>query len=174
MKTMKILLHYALFILKWVNLSTIITPAVPKPGGIPDSTTPNDVLRAGLLGGCERFHNEVIGNEDNPNLLYVTLVSKRVDNNQGINIFYAFIKDATLYIELPSECNWNFQESMTSLLDLAEEILGCEKIIIFIRKNKEDVKLLLHSFMYIGFQIVNPTFYFKKPVNDYYVIGYEL
>jgi len=169
---MKILLHYALFILKWVNLSTIITPAVPKPGGIPDSTTPNNVLRAGLLGGCERFHNEVMGNEDDPDLLYVSLISKRVDNTQGINIFYAFIKDATLYIELPSDCNWNFQESMTSLLDLAEEIFGCEKIIIFIKKNK-DVKLLLHSFMYIGFQIVNPTLYFEKPI-DYYVIGYEL
>ncbi|ORX63873.1 hypothetical protein BCR32DRAFT_330761 [Anaeromyces robustus] len=62
---------------------------------------------------------------------------------------------------------------MTSLLELAEEILECEKIVIFIRKNKEEVKILLHSFMYIGFQIVNPTVYLKRDV-DYYVVGYEL
>eukprot|EP00833_Pecoramyces_ruminatium_P011791 jgi/Orpsp1_1/1185823/evm.model.c7180000095498.1 len=173
MKIMKILLPYALFTLKWVNLSTIITPAVPKPGGIPDSASMNNVLRAGLLEGCRRFHNEVIGcEEDDPNLLYVSLISERLDNH-GINVFYSFIKNATLFIELPIECNWNFQESMTSLLELAEEILGCEKIVICIRKNKEEIKLLLHSFMYIGFQIVNPTYYLNKQV-DYYVVGYEL
>jgi len=173
MKTMKILLLYALFTLKWLKLSIIITLAVPKPGGIPDSASVNNVLRAALLEGCERFHNEVIGhNDDDPNLLYVSLISKRLDNN-GINTFFSFIKNSTLYIELPSDCNWNFQESMTSLLDLAEEILGCEKILIFIRKNKEDLKLLLHSFMYIGFEVVNPTVYLKKQV-DYYVVGYEM
>ncbi|OUM66173.1 hypothetical protein PIROE2DRAFT_68984 [Piromyces sp. E2] len=173
MKIMRILLPYALFTLKWVKLSIIITPAVPKPGGIPDSASMNNVLRAALLEGCERFHNEVIGrDDDDPNVLYVSLISQRLDN-RGINTFFSFIKNSTLYIELPSECHWNFQESMTSLLDLAEEILGCEKIVIFIRKNKEDIKLLLHSFMYIGFQVVNPTVYFNREV-DYYVVGYEL
>jgi len=69
----------------------------------------------------------VVGrDEDDPNLLYVSLISKRLDNH-GINTFYSFIKDTTLYIELPTNCNWNFQESMTSLLELAEEIFGCEK-----------------------------------------------
>jgi len=173
MKTMKTLLPYALFTLKWVKLSIIITPAVPKPGGIPDSASINNVLRAGLLEGCERFQNEVIGREgDDPNLLYVSLISNRLDRH-GVNVFYAFIKNTTLFVELPTECNWNFQESMTSLLDLAEEIFGCEKIVICIRKNKQDIKLLIHSFMYIGFQLVNPVVYLRRNV-DYCVLGYEL
>ncbi|KAG4086999.1 hypothetical protein H8356DRAFT_1732214 [Neocallimastix lanati (nom. inval.)] len=172
MKIMKTLLLYALFTLKWVKLSIIITLAVLKPGGIPDSSNMNDVLRAGLLEGCRRFQNEVLVQErDDQGLLYVSLLSKRLDN-RGVNVFYAFIKETTLFIELPTECNWNFQESMTSLLELAEEIFGCEKIVICIRKN-EDIKLLLHSFMYIGFQIVNPTYYLGRKVN-YYVLGYEL
>jgi len=105
-------------------------------------------------------------------LLYVSLISNRLDGH-GVNVFYAFIKNTTLFVELPTECNWNFQESMTSLLDLAEEIFGCEKIVICIRKNKQDIKLLIHSFMYIGFQLVNPVVYLRRNV-DYCVLGYEL
>ncbi|ORX52891.1 hypothetical protein BCR36DRAFT_323884 [Piromyces finnis] len=173
MKIMKTLLLYALFTLKWVKLSIIITLAVPKPGGIPDSAKLNNVLRAALMEGCERFHDEVISsNDDDPNVLYVSLVSRRLDNH-GINTFYSFIKNSTLYIEMPSECNWDFQESMTSLLDLAEEIFGCEKIVIFMRKNKKDLQVLIRSFVYIGFEVVNPTIYLKKDV-DYFVLGYEL
>lgn len=173
MKIMKTLLLYALFTLKWVKLSIIITLAVLKPGGIPDSSNMNDVLRAGLLEGCRRFQNEVLVQErDDQGLLYVSLLSKRLDN-RGVNVFYAFIKETTLFIELPTECNWNFQESMTSLLELAEEIFGCEKIVICIRKNKQDIKLLIHSFMYIGFQLVNPVVYLRRNV-DYCVLGYEL
>lgn len=168
---MKILLLYALFILKWLKPSIITTRAVPRLGGIPDSPSGN-YLPTELINGCKRFHKEIFSGEADQDVTYISLISKKSEGEEGVNTFYAFIKKDTLFIELPDDCKWYFQESISSLLELAENILNCEKVVICIKKNKENIKILLRSFMYIGFQLVCPS-YLKNNTN-YQLVGYQL
>jgi len=64
------------------------------------------------------------------------------------------------------------RESITALLDLADEHLGCSAFVIALEKASPALKGLLHSFAYVNGQVVRmPAF----PVNPKYVlVGIEI
>lgn len=63
----------------------------------------------------------------------------------------------TLFIEIPSDIlPVGSKESFVTLLEYAEEVLFCNHIIIYFKKNRADQKPLIRTFMFLGFVPVTP------------------
>lgn len=60
------------------------------------------------------------------------------------------------------------------MIELAEEKTGCNALIVSIdRKNyKDSLSTIIRAFMYLGFEMVDPTIYGQEP--GYVLVGYEL
>lgn len=67
-----------------------------------------------------------------------------------------------------------YTNSITHLLELAEEKTGCSALVVCIDRTmyKENLSTLLRAFMYLGFEMVNPSIYGQEP--NYALVGYEL
>lgn len=63
----------------------------------------------------------------------------------------------TLYVELPRvllpEAS---KHSFMSVLEFAEERLGCAQLVLYMRKTREDRQNLIRTFLFLGFQPVSP------------------
>ncbi|KAG2202209.1 hypothetical protein INT47_002128 [Mucor saturninus] len=95
----------------------------------------------------------------------------------------AFIHNDTVFISSPFVganavlLNWadgEFQSCITHLIELAEEKTGCSALIISIdrRNYKDSISTILRAFMYLGFEMVDPSIYGQEP--GYVFVGYEL
>ncbi|KAI9322683.1 hypothetical protein BX666DRAFT_1897494 [Dichotomocladium elegans] len=93
----------------------------------------------------------------------------------------AFIHGNTVFLTSPlmeNSSNWNdgeFQPCITRLIELAEEKTGCEYLVIAINRKSctnSNSNPILRAFMYLGFQMVNPSVYNQS--SDYILVGYEL
>ncbi|KAI9358716.1 hypothetical protein BD770DRAFT_67798 [Pilaira anomala] len=95
----------------------------------------------------------------------------------------AFIHDETVFLSSPfvganaGLLNWadgEFQSCITHLIELAEEKTGCSTLVISIdrRNYKDSLSTVLRAFMYLGFEMVNPSIYGQEP--GYVLVGYEL
>ncbi|KAI8990130.1 hypothetical protein BDB01DRAFT_841934 [Pilobolus umbonatus] len=93
-----------------------------------------------------------------------------------------FIHNDTVFISSPfygnnagllSWANGEFQSCMNHLIEIAEEKTGCGALIICIdrRNHKDTINTVLRAFMYIGFEMVDPTIYGQEP--GYILVGYE-
>lgn len=67
-----------------------------------------------------------------------------------------------------------FGDSITHLIELAEEKTGCSTLVISIdrRNYKDSLSTVLRAFMYLGFEMVNPSIYGQEP--GFVLVGYEL
>ncbi|KAK9685825.1 hypothetical protein K7432_015357 [Basidiobolus ranarum] len=91
------------------------------------------------------------------------------------NEWLGFTTDKTLFLSPPNSAGWadsEFRESLMSILELADTILKCMKLVICMPKKKSDTASLLRTFMYIGFEVVSPSVYNQEP--EYLLLGYEL
>lgn len=63
----------------------------------------------------------------------------------------------TLFIEIPGDIlPEGSRESFVSVLEHAEDVLGCSKVIICFKKNREDRASLIRTFKFFGFALVAP------------------
>jgi len=63
----------------------------------------------------------------------------------------------TLFVEIPPDIlPEGSRESFVSLLEHAEDVLGCSKVIICFKKNRADQASLIRTFMLLGFLLVSP------------------
>jgi len=72
----------------------------------------------------------------------------------------AFITRGTLYIKVPNLSNLQqnvFKESVVSVLELAEDMLGCQNIVVCLEKSREDLSNLLRAFLFVGFEVIHPS-----------------
>ncbi|KAI8371412.1 uncharacterized protein BYT42DRAFT_616506 [Radiomyces spectabilis] len=94
----------------------------------------------------------------------------------------AFIHNNTVFLSCPifgknaGLLNWadgEFQSCVTRLIELAEEKTGCGALVVAIdRRNQENVNTILRAFLYLGFEVVNPSVYNQDP--GFIFVGYEL
>ncbi|GAA5805396.1 hypothetical protein HPULCUR_010912 [Helicostylum pulchrum] len=95
----------------------------------------------------------------------------------------AFIHNETVFLSSPfvganaGLLNWadgEFQSCITHLIELAEEKTGCSTLVISIdrRNYKDSLSTVLRAFMYLGFEMVNPSIYGQEP--GFVLVGYEL
>ncbi|XP_024946774.1 ornithine decarboxylase antizyme 1 [Cephus cinctus] len=72
-----------------------------------------------------------------------------------------------LYIRVPS-CLLpeGSKEGFVSLLEYAEETLGCTNVVVCLRKERPDRAMLVRTFMFLGFTVLPPTHSLVLPGGD--------
>ncbi|KAL1920509.1 uncharacterized protein VTP21DRAFT_886 [Calcarisporiella thermophila] len=87
----------------------------------------------------------------------------------------AFVHSGVVFIRPPLVGEWiddEFKNTIVALLELAEEVLQCGRVVVCLEKKGEELKTLVHAFMYIGFQLVTPDIY---GYNDRFIlVGYDI
>ncbi|ORY06567.1 hypothetical protein K493DRAFT_403965 [Basidiobolus meristosporus CBS 931.73] len=104
----------------------------------------------------------------------LAIASRGVDGIKP-NEWLGFISEQTLFLSPPDSAGWaesEFRESLMSILELADTVLKCEKLVICMPKENPETPSLLRAFMYIGFEMVHPSVYNPQP--EYLLLGYEL
>ena len=67
------------------------------------------------------------------------------------------VKDKRLYVEVPNGIlPEGSKESLVRLLEYAEEVMGCDAVIICFKKNRPDRASLIRTFMFMGFTLAPP------------------
>jgi hypothetical protein len=63
----------------------------------------------------------------------------------------------TLFIEIPGDLlPEGSRDSFVSVLEYAEDILGCSKVIVCFKKSRDDRASLIRTFKFFGFALVAP------------------
>lgn len=67
------------------------------------------------------------------------------------------LSDKRLYVEVPNGIlPEGSKESLVRLLEYAEEVLGCDDVVICFKKNRSDQASLIRTFMFMGFTLAPP------------------
>ncbi|KAI9494660.1 hypothetical protein BDB00DRAFT_787013 [Zychaea mexicana] len=162
-----------------IQLQVLQTPTSPTTTSTSSSvvaaatsstiTTPNSPERV-----C--FPHEYCSNPNAHQHQDVVTVSKR-ELGKPVQC-QAFIHNDTVFLTCPvMDClsNWadgEFQSCITHLIELAEEKTGCEYLVIAIDRRHLDNNTVLKAFMYLGFQMIEPSVYGQEL--GYVLVGYEL
>jgi hypothetical protein len=81
----------------------------------------------------------------------------------------------TLFVEVPSNILPDgSRESFVSLLEHAEDVLGCSKVIIYFKKNRPDQATLIHTFLFLGFVLVAPGTHQLAVSGDLLYLAYSI
>jgi len=82
----------------------------------------------------------------------------------------------TLFIEIPGDIlPEGSRESFVSVLEHAEDVLGCSKVIICFKKNRDDRASLIRTFKFFGFALVAPGTHQLAPVSgDLLYLAYNI
>jgi hypothetical protein len=81
----------------------------------------------------------------------------------------------TLFIEIPSDIlPEGSKESFVSVLENAEESLGCSKVIVCFKKNRADRESLIRTFMFLGFVLVAPGTHQLAVSGDLMYLAYSI
>ncbi|KAI8843355.1 ornithine decarboxylase antizyme-domain-containing protein [Chytriomyces cf. hyalinus JEL632] len=68
--------------------------------------------------------------------------------------------------------SFGFRESVVSVLELAEDVLGVNSLVVCLDKDREDVAVLIRSLLFVGFELVHPSVY--DTTNKFVLVGNSL
>jgi len=81
----------------------------------------------------------------------------------------------TLFVEIPADIlPEGSRESFVSLLEHAEDVLGCSKVIVCFKKNRPDQGSLIRTFMFLGFALVAPGTHQLAVSGDLIYLAYSI
>lgn len=140
---------------------------MPEWGGAPDVAPQNlGILKSAAIGDDkEKFLKAFYAHVDPSNLgaadELVTVVSRKTCLT-GCNLFNAVTtvvsedgeQQRVLAVHVPSNCFFEEQElrdSILSLFDLAENVLRCKSVILFLEKNRVNIAEMIHALGFVGF-----------------------
>lgn len=123
-------------------------------------------LEIGSSGGA---HRGPAANNGVSHLCFtVTLVGQEVK-------WETLLIGKTLFIEIPSDIlPEGSKESFVSVLEHAEEALGCSKVIVCFKKNRDDRESLIRTFMFLGFVLVAPGTHQLAVSGDLMYLAYSI
>jgi len=98
----------------------------------------------------------------------VTLVGVRVK-------WDTLLMGKTLFIEIPNDIlPEGSKESFIAVLEHAEEVLGCSKVIVCFNKKRDDRECLIRTFMFLGFVLVAPGTHQLAVSGDLMYLAYSI
>lgn len=68
-----------------------------------------------------------------------------------------------LFIRFPTTAGWgsvDLTASLRALIELGQDTLDCDEIFVAVNKNPEELENLVHTLLYVGFEIYEPPFPF--------------
>jgi len=81
----------------------------------------------------------------------------------------------TLFVEIPSDIlPEGSRESFVALLEHAEDVLGCSKVIVCFKKHRVDQASLIRTFMFLGFVLVAPGTHQLAVSGDLMYLAYSI
>lgn len=66
------------------------------------------------------------------------------------------------------------KEAFVSLLEYAEEVLGCSHVLICFKKDRSDRAMLIRTFMFLGFEAIPPGHPMAPANSDHFYMLYEI
>jgi len=126
-------------------------------------------LEIGSNGGPPPPHGVAAASNGVSHLCFtVTLVGQEVK-------WDTLLIGKTLFIEIPSDIlPEGSKESFVSVLEYAEESLGCSKVIVCFKKNRDDRESLIRTFMFLGFVLVAPGTHQLAVSGDLMYLAYSI
>jgi len=101
----------------------------------------------------------------------VLVFSLRITESMEV-CWETLLKDRKLYITVPSGAlPEGSKEGFIALLEYAEEHLKCTHVVVCFLKNRSDRASLIRTFMFLGFQVLNPN-HTLAPDQDYLSMAY--
>jgi len=126
-------------------------------------------LEIGSSGVAHRAGGPAANNTGVSHLCFtITLVGQQVK-------WETLLIGKTLFIEIPSDIlPEGSKESFVSVLEHAEEELGCSKVIVCFKKNRDDRESLIRTFMFLGFVLVAPGTHQLAVSGDLMYLAYSI
>jgi len=123
----------------------------------------------GLESGSQGVTNRTATNSGVSHLCFdVTLVGVRVK-------WDTLLIGKTLFIEIPGDIlPEGSKESFIAVLEHAEEVLGCSKVIVCFNKKRDDRECLIRTFMFLGFVLVAPGTHQLAVSGDLMYLAYSI
>jgi hypothetical protein len=161
-----------------------------KPGGAPDvsSSTSNTLNSESPVDDDPsiRFYRRLTMTSSVPGSL-LELVAVAVPSSEGwedvddILWFYGFScreqKDGAdkkiLFIRFPTTAGWDSADltaSLCALIELGQDALDCDELFLAVKRNPEELNNLVHTLMYVGFEVDSPPF----PYDDNHYLTLKL
>ncbi|ORZ22573.1 hypothetical protein BCR42DRAFT_406514 [Absidia repens] len=166
-----------------IPLQTFLVPISSAP--FVEQNLPTDAIT--FINRCEGdFVDKVFGKSNIINkveqvLSITTTATGPYHQNQHTFQSQACIHNQTVFLCSPfvgtntGKVKWapgGFQSCITHLIDLAEETTGCSEMVVVIdQHDKTDSNTLLRAFMYLGFELLNPSLYNQN--SGFTLVGYE-
>lgn len=123
------------------------------------------------------FSDRLFGNnKSNVDFQEKTYSIKVADNT--ISKWLTVIYDQAMFVYIPNDLSQlGSKESFVSLLEIAEEDLGCSFVIACVGNDSTDKLAHMRTFTYMGFEIIDPSHPIVNPVaseSDFIFLGSEL
>lgn len=74
-------------------------------------------------------------------------------------VWESLLVGGALLVEIPGNALVEgTNDSFVKVVDYAEEVLKCAKVVVCFKKSRQDRNILIRTFMFLGFSLVSPSF----------------
>ena len=122
------------------------------------------------MTAAQVFWRKLTGAGDDATLQHGDLLAVAVPSSEGwedrddIHWFYGFTTttapNKAVYIRFPTTAGWDAQDlnaSLLALIELGQEVCQAQHVWLCVKRNPEELENLVHTLMYVGFEVDDPT-----------------